>query len=97
MQNNLLKKAFKIAYEHCPDQLEINKEQLKGFASHHWREKGSAEISRQINPKQETRWLGRMIKAGIIESDGTGMTFKVVKDSAVKAIQDAFDKEEAPS
>ena len=94
---NLLKEAFKMAYKQCPNPLEINKEQLKGFAFQHWRAKGSAEISRQINPKQDTRWVGRMIKAGIVETDRAGTTFKVVKESAVKAIQDAFDKGEAPS
>ncbi|MDD6043301.1 MAG: AAA family ATPase [Eubacteriaceae bacterium] len=93
----VLKIAFKIVYKECPNQLVITKEQLKDFATEQWKDKGSAEISRQINPKQETRWLGRLIKAGILESDGAGTSFKVVKASAIDAIQNSFTKEEAPS
>lgn len=94
---DVLRDAFKTAYKECPNQLVITKEQLKDFATEQWKDKGSAEISRQINPNQETRWLGRLIKAGIVESDGAGTSFKVVKASAVDTIQNSFTKEEAPS
>ena len=93
----VLKVAFKTVYKECPHQLVITKEQLKDFATEQWKDKGSAEISRQINPNQETRWLGRLIKAGIVESDGAGTSFKVVKASAIDAIQNSFTKEKAPS
>lgn len=89
----VLKVAFKTVYKECPHQLVITKEQLKDFATEQWKDKGSAEISRQINPNQETRWLGRLIKAGIVESDGAGTSFKVVKASAIDAIQNSFTKE----
>ena len=92
----LLVSAFLQNDSVCPETFSISKEKLKEFATEHWKDKGSAEISRQVNPNQETRWLGRMIRAGIIEPDGTGMTFKVVKESAIKAIQKAYSEEEAP-
>lgn len=93
----LLIMAFTKTYSECPTPIVINKEQLKGFASEQWKDKGTAEISRQINPNQESRWLGRLIKAGIVESDGDGTSFKVVKESAISAIRNAFTKEEAPN
>ena len=93
----VLKVAFKTVYKECPNQLVITKEQLKDFATEQWKDKGSAESSRQINPNQETRWLGRLIKAGIVKSDGAGTSFEVVKTSAIDAIQNSFTKEEAPS
>lgn len=92
----LLIKAFTQTYSECPAPIVINKEQLKVFATEKWKDKGSAEISRQINPNQETRWLGRLIKAGIVESDRSGTSFKVVKESAVHSIRKAFSREEAP-
>lgn len=93
----LLIKALTQTYSECPTPIVINKEQLKGFASEQWKDKGAAEISRQINPNQETRWLGRLIKAGIVESDVAGTSFEVVKTSAIDAIRKAFIKEEAPN
>ena len=93
----MLRDAFKTAYKECPNQLVITKEQLKDFATEQWKDKGSAEISRQINPNQETRWLGRLIKAGIVESDGAGTSFRVVKESVINAVRNAFAKEKAPS
>ena len=93
----VLKVAFKTVYNECPNQLVITKEQLKDFAVEQWKDKGSAEISRQINPNQETRWLGRLIKAGIVKPDGDGTSFNVVNESAIHAIQNAFIKEEAPN
>ena len=87
--------AFLQTHSVCPNPQVITKEQLKVFANEQWKDKGSAEISRQINPNQETRWLGRLIKAGIVESDGDGTSFKVVKESAVNAVRNAFTKEEA--
>lgn len=94
---DVLRDAFKTAYKECPNQLVITKEQLKDFATEHWKDKGSAEISRQVNPNQETRWLGRLIKAGIVESDGAGTSFRVVKESAINAVRNAFTKEKAPN
>lgn len=94
---DVLRDAFKTAYKECPNQLVITKEQLKDFATEQWKDKGSAEISRQINPNQETRWLGRLIKAGIVESDGAGTSFRVVKESVINAVRNAFAKEKAPS
>lgn len=93
----LLIKAFTQTYSECPAPIVINKEQLKEFAKDQWKDKGPAESSRQINPNQETRWLGRLIKAGIVKSDGAGTSFEVVKTSAIDAIQNSFTKEEAPS
>lgn len=93
----LLKKAFIQTFSQCPEPIVIFKDQLKVFASEQWKDKDFAEISRQINPKQSTRWLGRMIKAGIVESDGDGTSFKVVKESAIDAVRNAFTKEKAPN
>lgn len=93
----LLVTAILQTHSMCPNPIVMSKEQLKEFATEHWKDKGSAEISRQVNPNQETRWLGRMIRAGIVESDGDGTSFKVVKESAISAIRNAFTKEEAPN
>ena len=93
----LLATAFLKTHSVCPNTHVITKEQLKVFANEQWKDKGSAEISRQINPNQETRWLGRLIKAGIVESDGAGTSFRVVKASAIDAVRESFKKDEAPN
>ena len=93
----LLVTAILQTHSMCPNPIVMSKEQLKEFAKDQWKDKGPAESSRQINPNQETRWLGRLIKSGIVEHDGTGTTFKVVKESAINAVRNAFTKEKAPS
>ena len=93
----LLVDAFKKSYSVCPNSLILSKDQLKVFAKDKWKEKDSAEISRQINPNQDTRWLGRLIKAGIVESDGAGTSFRVVKELVIDTIGKAFENKEAPN